>query len=157
MAGTIVGSNLTVIFRMLILVPYHHGNWGTGCFSFKYTGKNFHRIGFVSLGCKFGLSRFSAVEIFLNILFAKLQSGRAAIHNDTDSFAVGFAPCSDSEYISKWRSCHNFLLRYKAFSYHSIMNLKLNSQGTYDIFFIGCIYVTSVLAEGNFKWADVQR
>ena len=101
MAGTIVGGNLTVIFRMLILVPYHHGNWCTGCFPFKNTGKNFHSIGLVSLGCKFGLSRLSAIKIFLNIFLTKLQSGRAAIHNNTDSFAVGFAPCSDSEYISK--------------------------------------------------------
>jgi hypothetical protein len=43
------------------------------------------------------LARAAAVEVRLDIGFRQGKAGRAAIHNDADTTAMGFAPGGDAE------------------------------------------------------------
>jgi hypothetical protein len=101
MSRTVAGSNVAVILRVLVMVPHYHGDRGSGGFSLKDTGKDFHLIGFFALGGKLRLSRFPAVQIDLNILLTKGKSRRTTVHDNSDAFSVGFPPGSDFKYISK--------------------------------------------------------
>ena len=95
MPGPIVGSNFTVIIGTLGGVADHQRNRSPGGSSFEYAGEDFNGVLLPAGGGKPGLPRFSAVQISLNIGFCERKSGRAAVDNDADALAVGFAPGSD--------------------------------------------------------------
>ena len=92
MARTVVAGNLTVIFGMLILVSYQHGNRSACGPSLEHAGKNLHGITLTSLGCKTALSRFSPVQVPLNIFFRQRQTGGTTVHYHTDAGPVGLSP-----------------------------------------------------------------
>ena len=69
MTGAIFIFDIAVVFGALVDVFDNQPNGRTCGDAFKNAGQDFHRIGFLALGCVFGLPRTAFIQIDLNISF----------------------------------------------------------------------------------------
>ena len=97
MSRTIAVFDLAVVVGTLVIIAYNKRNRGSGCVSFKDTGKNFYRIRLFSGGSKFALTWFPAVKKCLYIITGKWNACRTAIDNNAKCRTVGFPPGCDRE------------------------------------------------------------
>ena len=110
MSRTIIIGNLAVISGALVSVRHYQRERGTGGFSLKDAGEDFYLVGFLALGSKSGLTRFSPIKKLLDIFCLKRKSGRAAIYNYTDGLSMGLPPGGDFENVAECRAIHNVSL-----------------------------------------------
>ena len=100
MSRTIIRCDLGIISGTLLFIKYDQRNWGAGGLSFKYAGQDLYCIIFTAWGGIAVLTRFSAVQEFLNILFTQRNTGRTSIYNNPESFSMGFSPGRDLKMFS---------------------------------------------------------
>ena len=68
---------------------------------FKDSGENFTSVRFLPLSGDFALSRAAPVELDLNIASVTSILRRAAVDDDTDAAAVGFAESGDAKELAE--------------------------------------------------------
>ncbi len=81
---------IVVIRRMLIFVFHHKSDGRSGGFPLKNSRKKNNRIRFLSWSCDTRLTRFAPIELVLDKIHIKFETGRTPVEDPANGFAVRF-------------------------------------------------------------------
>jgi hypothetical protein len=84
-------DQITVVSAAGVFVPDEEGDGSAGGLAFKNTGKDFDGIGFLPLRDVAGGAWLAPIEIVLDVVDGKGQTGRTAIHDTANRRPVAFA------------------------------------------------------------------
>ena len=94
MPRTELVHDITVVLGTLVLVVDDQANRGAGGLAFENARQDLHRIVLTALGGMPRGTRFTPVQISLQIVLAQFQARRTAIHDAADRRAVALTKAS---------------------------------------------------------------
>ena len=108
MAGPEGSRDLAVVLRPLVSVADHQLDRCAGGGVLEHAGQDFHRVGFIALGCHLVLAGAAAVQPVLQHRRRQRHARRAAIHRRPQRRAVALAPGGGAEQVTVGVQAHGW-------------------------------------------------